>query len=177
MDEDTVTQQVTVEAKDAAIGQTYLHASQFYRIKVLKKEGEDEKGDVSSVLVESESEPLRPITISGATQLLRYSEELHKPIRTRNHKTRTSNHKKESTMSKKPVAKGTVPRSSIIDRELLRCKGKEAPNWDAIASTVIKAKPAPENKRASIISQAKVRYAWYSKGGKKNPASVNGAGK
>lgn len=177
MEENTVGQPVTIEAKDAAVGETFLHASQFYRIKVLKKEGEDEKGDVSSVLVESESEPLRPITISGATQLLRYSEELHKPIRTRTHKVKQTNHKKESAMSKKAAAKGTVPRSSIIDRELLKYKGKEEPKWDSIASSVIKAKAAPESKRASIIAQAKVRHAWYTKGGKKNPAAVKASGK
>jgi hypothetical protein len=171
MDENSVSQQVTIEAKDAVVGEVYLHASQFYRVKILKREGEDEKGEVSSVLVESESEPLRPITISGATQLLRYSEELHKPVRSQNHKVRQTNHKKENAMSKKPVSKGTVPRSTIIDRELLKYKGKEEPKWDAIASKVIQAKAAPESKRASIISQSKVRWGWYKKG-KKNPASV-----
>jgi hypothetical protein len=176
MDENSANQQVTIEAKDAVVGETYLHASQFYRVKILKREGEDEKGGVSSVLVESESEPLRPITISGATQLLRYSEELHKPVRPENHKAKQTNHIKESVMRKKPVAKGTVPRSTIIDRELLKYKGKEEPKWDLIASKVIQAKAAPETKRASIISQSKVRWGWYKKG-KKNPAAVKTSGK
>lgn len=177
MEEETAVQRVTIEAKDATVGESYLHASQFYRIKVLKKEGEDDKGDVSSILVESENEPLRPITISGATQLLRYSEELHKPIQMRNHKAKRTNHKKEQAMSKKLATKGTVSRASIIDRELLRYKGKEDPKWDSIASSVIKAKAAPESKRASVIAQAKVRHAWYTKGGKKNPASLKASGK
>lgn len=80
-------------------------------------------------------------------------------------------------MSKKPAAKGTVPRSTIIDRELLKYKGKDEPKWDSIASRVIQANAAPESKRASVIAQAKVRHAWYSKGGKKNPAAGKPSGK
>jgi hypothetical protein len=177
MDENNVHQQVTVEAQDAIVGETYLHALQFYQVKILKREGEDEKGNVSSILVESEMEPLRPITISGATQLIAYSEDLHKPVRPQNHKVKQANHKKESAMSKKPVAKGTIPRSTIIDKELLKFKKGDEVNFDAIATRVIQAKAAPESKRSSIIAQAKVRHSWYSKGGKKNPASIKTSGK
>lgn len=177
MDEDRVKADQTIEAKDGVVGETYLQALQHYRVKILKKNGADEKGDVSSVLVESETEPLRPVTISGATQLVPYSEELHKPIQSRSHKPRRTNTKKEGAMNKKPAAKGAVPRSTIIDRELVKYKGKEDPKWDLIASRVIQAKAAPESKRASVIAQAKVRHGWYTKGGKKNPAAVKGPGK
>jgi hypothetical protein len=177
MDENISKTENTIEAKDAVVGATYLQALQFYRIKILKKNGTDDTGELSSVTVESELEPLHPITISGATQLLPYAEELHKPVRTQNHKTRQTNHKKGNAMTKNPVAKRTVPRATIIDRELLKYKKGDEVNFDAIASKVIQAKAAPESKRASVIAQAKVRHAWYSKGGKKNPASVKGPGR
>lgn len=76
--------------------------------------------------------------------------------------------------SKKVVKKPTekVPRSQIIDRELLRYKKGEEVDWNAIASKVIQAKAAPEDKRTSIINQAKTRFKWYTVEGKKNPAAA-----
>jgi hypothetical protein len=182
MDENTKDQGKAIEAKTAAVGETYLHATDMYRIKVLKRYGEQDGGEVTSILVESEADPLKPIAIAGGTMLLPYSEALHKPVAARSLGRRTTNHKKENRIDnkstgKKSAPKTGVPRSSIIDKELLRYRGKEVPKWDTIAGKVISAKAAPESKRASVIAQAKVRYAWYSKGGKKNPAAAKAANK
>jgi len=77
---DENTSKPIILAKDAIIGKDYLVAGMYYKIKILKKYGDPEIGYISSVLVESETENFRKVSISGDTQLIKYDKNLHKPI-------------------------------------------------------------------------------------------------
>lgn len=180
-----------VEAKDAVVGRVYLSASMRYKIKIIKI---DMSGDiVTSVTVQSESSPSSSIRISGGTELIEYDETLHKVIEKENLEG-VGIIKKAEDIETKPIVKEfldnkltnitkndkditmpeskKIPRSKIIDSLLYanQLEGSK-PDFNAIATAVIEQGSATEVDRKNIVYQASVRYSWYTKGGKVNPAS------
>ena len=163
--------QTTILAKNTDIGRVYVNPVCGSMLKVLEKYGDIDNGYYSSVLVLSELEPLRAVTISPNTELVPATTQQSSQFLT-NHNT---THTKEGTMSTKKAppkkAPATITRASVIDAELLKVAKGQEPNWEKIADAVVKAKAAPVSARDNVIAQTKVRHAWYTKGGKKNPAA------
>ncbi len=156
-----------ITAKDAEVGTTYLVDGLFHTVTILKKHGDLDSGYCSSVLVQSETEPLRQVTIAGGTELIPYSKELHKPVARRysNH-----NHNQEDAMKKKQPGKRGAPRSQVIDRELAKVTKGGDPKFEEVAAAVIKAGCAPASAKDNIVAQSRARWGWYKSGAKKNPA-------
>lgn len=166
---DPETDKKMICASDAIVGNTYLTAGMYYKVKIISINGNPEAGYIASVTVESETDPLRRIQISGDTKLIEFNEKLYKPILI---PVREKVDKKERINKEKAnMPQQKNPRSKIIDQMLFETSSGVIPDWEAIATAVIEAGCAPEEKRKSIISQSKTRHKWYMVEGKINPMS------
>lgn len=165
---DLKTGQEIILARDAQPGKTYLLAGMYYSITIVKKYGDDQEY-VSSVLVQSEREPFRQIAIAGGTELIEFDEALHVSPAVDS----ATGFSKQSSRKGSSMPQQKNPRSKVIDKLLAETKAGTEPDWEAIAAEVIKQGCAPQDKKKSIISQAKVRYKWYTSEGKQNPATVS----
>lgn len=185
-----------IHARDAEEGKVYLSAVMKYKIKIIKKcfvNSSREDLTCTRVQVESETYPGILIDIAGGTELLPYVEEEHvtridsvKEIKKVVSSTESKSSKTNKTSqiingSQINKYKGEVtnmepkvknPRSKVIDQLLLTASATPDANyWESVADEVIKAGCDTEDKRKSIISQAKARHNWYFVKGIVNPLS------
>jgi hypothetical protein len=138
-------------AKDAVIGEKYLTVGAHYCIKIIEKLGSPEEGYVSSVTVESETSPYKPIAIAGGTELLSYNPDLHVPYTFPKEEGSTMSEKKASKTPKaeKASAEPKFKMSDIIVPMLLANKHTA----EEIADAVIAKFPEKKAEREKLAQQ------------------------
>jgi hypothetical protein len=166
----------TILAKDAVVGEVYLTTVMRYKIKVLRKEG-------NQIIVSSELHPGKEIKIFAHTELLLVTPDQVDPkpaVIPEDSKEEEIIDSEDTlntsiqTIGEPTMAQNKNPRSVIIDTELLKYKkGDEVP-WNKISDKVISAGKGTEKDAKNIINQARVRFKWYTEQGKTNPQSPEG---
>ncbi len=169
-----------VQAKDTVIGQTYKSLLMDWEICIKDKHYVDKVITSVDVIVTSLDKD-KVVSIPPTTLL--YSMDTDEKEVISDNKVEDSRTNQNTELITNKQSQGDVmnnkdPRSLIIDRELLKVKEGAKPDWDGIATVVIKAGKATEKDRAKVKFQARSRHRWYTKLGKKNPAADgNGAKK
>lgn len=159
---DSQTGQPIVLARNAEVGQYYLTAGMYYKIKIISINGNPEEGYVSSVTVDSENESYR-VTIAGDTTLIPFNERYHKVDGKSVKQLKSASTKRSPLLTNqtenKIMAKKESPRSKLINTYLSSLLESDTPDWNQLASDVIAAGCAEAGKKAAIISQARGKWA------------------
>lgn len=184
--------QKIVYARDAVEGQTYLLYLSWVKVKIVDV-NRTHAGIVTSVTVKDERYP-NTERIAGDSLLVEYDEifylEKAKLRKTNNIQecnsvisnkvqhgkidkhTKAVNNRVKIKGESKTMAQNKTPRSKVIDEALLNIEPGTVPDWNSIAQKVIEHGRATEAEVSKVIFQAKMRWKWYSKDGKVNPASI-----
>ncbi len=178
----------SVLAKNTEIGKDYLlilSPSIAYKLTI-KRIGRTPDGEYTSVSVIDERYP-GIVNISPATSLLEWDEEYYNNLKKNKIKEKVSTNENQISKEKKFTSKENIdkkqsegkkmartvnPRSKVIDNLLSKVNEGQSPDFQAIASDVIREMQLPEDDRKKVIAQTRVR--WYNlKKGKDNKSVKN----